>query len=75
MPEDHDMTQPPRLEELHNEMISCKRIPVWAREVIEEAKRHGVPKGTIREMNKPKPFPIYVDLMCDLVDKEPTCFE
>ena len=45
------------------------------REVIEEAKRHGVPKGTIRERKKPNPYPSYVALMCDLVDKEPTCFE
>ena len=60
---------------MHSEMISCKRIPTWAHEVIEEAKRNGVPKGTIREIKKPNPFPIYVDFMCDLVDKEPTCFE
>ena len=75
MLEDHDMTQPPRPEELHSEMISHKRIPPWAREVIEEAKRHGVPEGTIRERKKSNPFPIYVDLMCDLIDKDPTCFE
>ena len=56
-------------------MISWKRKPVWAREVIEEAKRHGVPEGTIRERKKPKPYPSYVSLMCDIVDKQPICFE
>ena len=75
MIEDHDMTKPQRPEELPREMISRKRRPPWAREVIEEAKRHGVPEGTIRERKKPNPYPSYVALMCDLVDKEPTCFE
>ena len=56
-------------------MISRKIIPSWAHEVIEEEKRHGVPKGTIRERKNPKPYPSYVALMCDIIDKEPTCFE
>ena len=56
-------------------MISRKRRPAWEREVIEEAKRYGVPEGIIRESKKPKPYPSYVALMCNLVDKEPTCFE
>ena len=56
-------------------MISCKRIPVWAHEVIEEAKIHGVPEGTIIERKNPNPYPGHVALMCDIVDKEPTCFE
>ena len=56
-------------------MISRKRRHVWACEVIEEEKRHGVPEGTIRERKNPKSYPSYVALMCDLVDKEPTCFE
>ena len=29
----------------------------------------------IRERKKPNPYPSYVALMCDLVDKELTCFE
>ena len=29
----------------------------------------------MRETKKTNPYPIYVALMCDLVDKEPTCFE
>ena len=27
------------------------------------------------EIKKPNPCPSYVALMCDLIDKEPTCFE
>ena len=56
-------------------MISQKRKPFWAHEVIEEEKGHGVLEGTIRERKKPNPYPSYLSLMCDLVDKEPTCFE
>ena len=56
-------------------MISQKRKPAWSREVIEEAKIHGVPEGTIRERKNSNPYPSYVALMCDLIDKEPTCFE
>ena len=47
--EDHGMTEPQRLEELSSEMISHKRRHAWPQEVIKEAKRFGVPEGTIRE--------------------------
>ena len=75
MPEDHDMIEPQLPEESPSEKISRRRKPAQAREVIEDAKRHGAPEVTIRERKKPKPYPSYVALMCDLVDKEPTCFE
>ena len=55
MPEDRDMIEPQRLEEFPCEMISCKRIPSWACEVIEEAKGHGVRKGTTKERNNANP--------------------
>ena len=51
-------------------MISCKIRPTWDREVIAEAKINGVLEGTIRERKKPNPYPSYVALMCDLIDKE-----
>ena len=69
------MTEPHLPEEFPNEMISQKRKPAWAREVIEEAKRHCAPEGTIRERKKPKPYPSYVALLCNLIDKETICFE
>ena len=56
-------------------MISRKIRSAWAHEIIEEEKRHGVPEGTIRERKKRNSYPIYMALMSDLVDKEPTCFE
>ena len=75
MPKDHAMKEPQRPKEFPSEMISRKRRLSWAREVIQEAKRHGVPEETIGEIKRPKPYPSYVALMCDLIDKEPTCFE
>ena len=55
--------------------ISNKRNPSWAHEIIQEAEKYGAPKGSTRQSKNPKPFPSYVSLMCDLEDKEPTCFE
>ena len=72
MLEDHDITKPQLLEEIPTEMISRKRKPSWAREVIKEAKRHGVREGTIREIKKPKSYPSYMDSMSDIVNREPT---
>ena len=56
-------------------MISQKRKHVRDHEVIEEEKRHGASEGTMRERKKLKSYLSYVELMCDLIDKEPTCFE
>ena len=50
-------------------MISHKRRPAWAQEVIKEAKIHGVPEGTIIERKNPNSYLSYMALMCDLVDK------
>ena len=68
------MIEPQRPEEFPSEMISCKRRPSWAREII-EAERYSVPEGTIKESKKPNPYPSYVALICNLIDKEPACFE
>jgi hypothetical protein len=52
-----------------------KRNPSWARELIQDAEKYGAPEGTMRQSKKPKPFSSYMALVCDLVEKEPTCFE
>jgi hypothetical protein len=72
IPEDHDMMEsqePPRM------IISHKRKPSWARELIQDAEKYGAPEGTMRQSKKPKPFSSYMALICDLIEKEPTCFE
>jgi hypothetical protein len=55
--------------------IYHKRKPSLDRELIQDAENYGAPKGTMRQSKKPKPFSSYMALMCDLVEKEPTCFE
>ena len=55
--------------------ISHKRKPTWERELIQDGEKYGAPEGTLRQVNKPKPFSSYMDLMCDLLQKEPTFFE
>jgi hypothetical protein len=70
--EDHDMIEsqePPQM------TISHKRKPAWARELIQDGEKYGAPEGTVRQIKEPKPFSSYMALMCDLIEKEPTCFE
>jgi hypothetical protein len=70
--EDHDIIEvqePPQMTILH------KRKPSWDREIIQYGEKYGVPKGTTRQVKRPKPFSSYTTLMCDLLEEEPTCFE
>ena len=70
--EDHDIVEvqePPQM------MILHKRKPAWARELIQDGEKYGVPQGTMRQVKRPKPFSIYMALMCDLLEEEPTYFE
>jgi hypothetical protein len=70
--EDHDIVEvkePPQM------MILHKRKSSWARELIQDGEKYGVPQGTTRQVKRPKPFSSYMALMCDLLEEEPTCFE
>jgi hypothetical protein len=70
--EDHDIVEfqePPQM------TISHKRKLAWARELIQDGENYGVPEGTTRQVKRPKPFSSYMDLMCDLLENEPTCLE
>jgi hypothetical protein len=51
--EDHDIIQsqePPQM------TISHKRNPAWARELTQDGEKYGALEGTMRQVNKPKPF-------------------
>jgi hypothetical protein len=70
--EDHDIVEvqePPQM------TFSHKRKPAWARELIQDGEKYVVPKGTSRQVKRPKPFSNYTALICDLPDEEPTCSE
>jgi hypothetical protein len=75
IPEDHDMAEPQRPEEIPHKEISRKRRAAWARELIQDAGKYGAPEGSSRESKRPRPYSSYVALMCNLVEEEPTCFE
>jgi hypothetical protein len=69
---DHDIIEvqePPQMTILHKEILA------WARELIQDGEEYGVPKGTTRHVKRPKPLSSYMALMCDLLEKEPTCFK
>jgi hypothetical protein len=51
--------------------ISYKRKPTWARELVQDGEKYGSPKGSMRQVNKPKTFSSYMDLMCDLLETNP----
>jgi hypothetical protein len=71
-PEDHDIVEvqePPQMTILH------KRNPAWAREIIQDGEKYGVPEGTTRQVKRPKPFSSYTTLMCDPLEEEPTFSE
>jgi hypothetical protein len=58
--EDHDITEaqePPQM------TFSHKIKPAWAREIIQDGEKYGVPEGTTRQVKKPKPFSSYTALM------------
>jgi hypothetical protein len=71
VPENHDMTEPQR----PVEMITKKRRPSWAHEIIQDVEKYGAPDGSFRENKKPRPYSSYVALLCDIIDVEPTCYE
>jgi hypothetical protein len=56
-------------------MVSHKRKPAWARELIQDGEKYGALERTMRQVKKPKPFSSYMALMCDFIEKEPTLFE
>jgi hypothetical protein len=48
--EDHDIVEfqePPQM------TISHKRKPAWARELIQDGEKYGVPEGTTRQVKRP----------------------
>jgi hypothetical protein len=70
--EDHDIVEvqePPQMTILH------KRKLAWARDLIQDGEKYSVPQRTMRKVKRQNPFSIYMDLMCDLLEEEPTCFE
>ena len=71
---DHDMTEPQMPIDPPKE-VSHKRKPAWARELIQDAERYGVPEGSLRESERPRIYSSYMALLSDIIDAEPSSFE
>ena len=52
-----------------------KRKLAWAWELIQEAERYSALEGMHRERKIPNPYNIYVALLCDIIDKEPSTYK
>jgi hypothetical protein len=61
---DHDMPEPQRL----TDPPRGKKRSTWAHEIIQDVEKYGAPKGTYREIKKPKPYSSYVALLSDIID-------
>jgi hypothetical protein len=61
-----EVQEPPQM------MILHKINPSWVREIIQDGEKYGVSKGTTRWVKRPKPFSSYMDLMCDILEEDPT---
>jgi hypothetical protein len=62
--EDHDMEEP----QIPIEMITKKKRPAWAHEIIQDSEKYGAPDGSFRERKKLRPYSSYViSLMLSLL--------
>ena len=74
-PEDHDMVEPQKPKEPPREVITYKRRSVWAREIIQDAKKYGAPNGSLRESKRPRTYSSYVALLSDIINARPSSYE
>jgi hypothetical protein len=68
----HDLIE---VQEPPQTRIPHKRKPSWAREIIQDGEKYGVPEGTTRQVKRPNTFSSYMALMCDILEEEPTCLK
>ena len=69
------MIEPEEPVETFLEKESYKRKPTWAQELLQEDERYGTPEGIHRETKRENPYNSYVELLCDIIDKEPSTYE
>ena len=71
----HHMIEPKVQVETFLEKDSHKRKYAWARELIQEAERYSTLEGIHREGKRENPYNNYVDLLCDIMDRDPSIYE
>ena len=73
--EDREMEEPQEPVDPPQEKNPHKRKHAWVREVIQGAERYGTLEEIHREMKRTRSYSIYVALLCDIIDKEPSNYE
>ena len=73
--EDWEIKEPQEPVDPPHEKNFHKRKLAWVQEVILDAEKYGAPEGIHRESKRPRPYSIYVALLCDIIDKEPSNYE
>ena len=69
------MAEPQKLEDPPREMITYKRSPAQARDIIQDAEKYGAPDGSLRESKRPCTYFSYMALLFDIIDVEPSNYE
>lgn len=67
--------EPQKPADSSREVITYKRKPGWARELIQDVENYGVPYKTFRERKRPQLYSNYVALVSNIIDVEPSNYE
>jgi hypothetical protein len=71
----HDMEEPKIPVDSSREMNTKKRRLAWAQKIIQDAETYGALDGSFRESKRLRPYSIYVALLSDIIDVDPTSYE
>ena len=70
-----EMEEPQELVDPSREKNSYNRKPAWLREAILGAERYGALEEMHKERKRTRSYSIYVSLLCDIINKEPSNYE
>jgi hypothetical protein len=71
----NDMGESERPVDLPEEAVAIRKRPAWLQNTLQKAKGHTTPKDSFRESKRPNMFSIYVALMSNIIDSEPSTLE
>ena len=69
------MVEPQKPENPQKEVITYKRRPAWACEIIQDAEKYGAPDGSLGESKRPRTYSSQMALLSDIIDAEPSSYE
>ena len=69
------MEEPQKPKDPPIEVITYKRRPSWACEIIQDAEKYGALDGSLRESKRPRTYSSYMALLSDIIDTKPFIYE